>query len=282
MFHYIKNNIKYIILHLLILGFMYVILLRETIIEGGWFDTVTNFVTETATDLKNAAEKKAGELRNAASNIRGKITNTYYDATAVYNTIVDTITDIAGAVIGIISGILGGVLNTLLKAVAKMVRGFTLAIDKITIVTAQATNFEKDIVESIKNSTSYGQSPVSAVTLESLEKSKRSAERANTYAVTSEDLDKWEENEYRNFTYGMYNEQQYSASMKNIYELRLKLMLATNDTLTPQQRYLANSLGIDRSDLDLKQETASNTAPAASINTAMKNITKNMGGSPFG
>lgn len=167
MFHYIKNNIKYIIIHLLILGFMYVILLRETYVDGfnpiGWVKDTAN---SAGGAFKGAVNKAGDALKDAGgqitaagaatlAGIRQAADGVVYNATAAYNTVKNGATQIGGFVNGLISGLLSALLNGLAKAVARLLTAFNLALSSVNDVLDQATHFEQNVVNSIKNSTTY-------------------------------------------------------------------------------------------------------------------------------
>ena len=163
MFH----NIKYIIIHLLILGFMYVILVRETIIEGktifekgydaakGGVKAIGGAVNSAGDALKDAGGKITSAGAATLAGIRKAADGVVYNATATYNTVKDTATQIGGWVEGAISGILSVLLNGLAKAVARLLTAFNLALSSVNDVLDQATHFEQNVVNSIKNSTTY-------------------------------------------------------------------------------------------------------------------------------
>ena len=105
MHHYITN----VIIYFLILVFMYVIFLRETIMEG-----------KKGLGIKKTVDKTKDKVGNVVEVAKDKVGNVVEVAKDSYNTVKDATTEIAGDVIGAVGGILGDALAKLLTAVNKL------------------------------------------------------------------------------------------------------------------------------------------------------------------
>jgi hypothetical protein len=131
-------NIKNIIMYGLILFFMYVIILREPIKEG-W-------------GIKDLG-------RSISSGFNTAIDYTKDSTTATYNNIKDGATQITEDVIGEVTGILGGALDGLATNVTKLDTTFRSADQNLANTANISTNFKQDVINSIRNSTTYAAPP---------------------------------------------------------------------------------------------------------------------------
>jgi hypothetical protein len=130
-------NIKHVIIYFLILFFMYVILLRETIVEG-----------KVRLHLHEATDK-IDDIGTTA------VDYTKDSTKASYNNLKDTTTQITEDVIGTVTGILGGALDNLASGASNLNSIFSLANQNLSNTASISANFEKDVVNSIANSTAY-------------------------------------------------------------------------------------------------------------------------------
>ena len=130
-------NIKNIIMYGLILFFMYVIILREPIKEG-WGGNIG---------------------RSISSGFNAAVDYTKDATTASYNNIKDGATQITEDVIGAVTGILGGALDGLATNVTKLDTTFRSADQNLANTANIANNFKQDVINSIRNSTTYAAPP---------------------------------------------------------------------------------------------------------------------------
>ena len=228
MFHYIKNNIKYIIIHLLILGFMYVILVRETIIEGGMIEDIGGAFSDGADAFVGGVTSAGEALRDAGGNItaaasaslseiRGAANKIAYNATAAYNTVKNGASKIGGFVDGLISGLLSAVLNGLAKAVARLLSAFNRTLSSVNDVLDKATHFEQDVVNGIKKPTPHRE----GFGLSDIRVDARSP--AEIYAEENEKLDHREDTITTMYLDGKMNEAQYQDEMAIVADIRKNL-----------------------------------------------------------
>ncbi len=132
------HNMTNVILFLLILFFMYVISLKETIHEG-W------------------ARRQYEKGKDGA----GDVVDYTKDSTkAAYNNLADATTQIVEDVIGEVTGILGGALDSLASNVYRRDSTFNSIDNSLTNTSNQSDNFEQDVVKSILTSTSYSAIPM--------------------------------------------------------------------------------------------------------------------------
>lgn len=215
---------------------MYVILLRETIIEGGLFDDIGDTFNDAGNAIKggfnsagNALKDEFGGITAAGaatlSVIRGAANNIVYNATAIYNTIKDGVTQIGGLVNGLITGLLSLVLNGLAKAVFRLLSLFNLALASVNIVLDKATHFEQNVVNSINNSTTYTYNPADLVNEMNAANQANSVKgnSAKKYAEQSEKLDQIEDNITTQYLDGKVSEEQYKGSVAQFASLRQDL-----------------------------------------------------------
>ena len=137
MHHYIKP----IFIYFLIIFFMYVILLQETGVEG-------LFGIKGTPNVKKETKKAINYLEDST--------------TASYNNIKDTATQITEDVIGAVTGILGGALDDLFRSVGSLNSTFRSADQNLSNTSNISANFEKDVANSITNSTIYSATPMAA------------------------------------------------------------------------------------------------------------------------
>ena len=127
------QHIKNIILFFVILFFIYVILLRETFHEG-WARRQYENTKEGTKDAVDYAKDSSK---------------------AAYNNLADATTQIFEEVIGVVTGILGDALDSLASNVYRVDSIFYSIDNSLTNTSNKSANFEADVVNSIKNSTSY-------------------------------------------------------------------------------------------------------------------------------
>ena len=152
------HNIKNIILFFLILFFMYIILVRETIIEGKkgigikkGMDKADDFVDNTGDKIDNTVDNVVQPVANAVVTV---VDYSKDSTSAAYNNLADAATQITEDVIGQVTGILGGALDSLASGVDNINGIFDSIDNSITNTSSKSANFESDVVNSINNSNS--------------------------------------------------------------------------------------------------------------------------------
>ena len=272
MLYYITHNIKYIILHLLILGFMYVILLRETYVEGysvgdlgrdigGAAKSAGGAITGAVNSAGDALKDAGGQITAAGyatlAGLRQAADGVVYNATAAYNTVKDTATQIGGFVNGLISGLLSALFNGLASNVSRLLREFNKALSAVNVVLDKATHFEQNVVNSIKNSTTYTYNSADLVnevnnavntkteTYVMLPGMQFTGTPAEIYAEASAWLDDQLETTSQLYLSGGINEKQYQqfltavASIRNDLKAKYRIQTTTQYVLwedTPEGR----------------------------------------------
>ena len=129
-------NIKNVILFILILFFMYIILLRETIIEGG-FKKAVKKTSDKAENVVDKAENVVDKAENVVDNASEKVANVS--------------TQVVEDVGGLATRILDEAFDGLIIGVDKIYAIFDSAEKALTNVSNKSSNFKADVANSMNN-----------------------------------------------------------------------------------------------------------------------------------
>ena len=127
-----QHYIKPIFIYLLIIFFMYVILLQETIIEG------RSVAARIRDRLKKAANTVGDAARDAADKAREAAERAAAEAERIAR-------EAAAAAQRILEAAIKAILDGILSSVTSIDRNFTLASQKLSEITNKSDNLEKDV-----------------------------------------------------------------------------------------------------------------------------------------